>query len=93
MKTKIVTSDIYFVAALLTLGAKIDETDKTDPRHIKFTVVQELTETGFASPSIPANVGVDFEYYEKLWANGQMVVNALSFKNAIQQVRTLIHST
>ena len=39
MKNKLITSDIYLAAALLSLGARLDGVDRSDPRHMKFTVV------------------------------------------------------
>lgn len=31
------TSDIYLAAAFLASGAKLEKTDRTDPRHMEFT--------------------------------------------------------
>lgn len=100
MKSKITTSDIYFVAALITTGAKIDKenVDRTDPRHIRFTVSSDVPVYTFSSKSIPetasiTSVLVGLEYYEDLWDTGKMMVNAVAYKNALQQVKTLIHST
>lgn len=101
MKTEITTSDIYFVAALLAVGAKIKEVDKSDTRHIRFTVQQDPLGTvvyEFKSENLPSGRGVTssiagLEYYETQWLNGIMMVNAISYKNAIQQVKTIVHST
>lgn len=98
MKTKINSSNIYFVAALLTTGAKIESVDRTDPQHIKFTVFQSEPVRVFSSENIPNGVSTvttlsGLELYENEWANGTFMVNAISYKNAIQQVKTLIHST
>jgi hypothetical protein len=98
MKTKITTSDIYFVAALVTTGAKIDSVDRSDPRHIRFDVSQPNGTYSFTSENLPVGGSISahlvgLEQYETMWANAEMVVNAVAYKNAIQQVKTLIHST
>ena len=98
MKTKINSSDIYFVAALLTTGAKIESVDRTDPRHIKFNVVRDEISYTFTSEQLPVGSSVvasvnGLEFYENQWANGAFMVNALHYKNALQQVHTLIHTT
>ena len=98
MKTKINSSDIYFVAALLTTGAKIESVDRTDPRHIKFNVTIPEPVMTFTSENLPMGTSLmgtlnGLELYENQWANGVFMVNAISYKNAIQQVKTLIHST
>lgn len=100
MKTKIISSDIYFVAALVATGAKIDKTkiDRSDSRHIKFTVIWPIDTYTFSSTALPTGGTTvtstnGLEYYENLWDSGSMIVNALAYKNALQQVKTLIHSS
>lgn len=100
MKTKIVTSDIYLVASLLALGNKIESVDKSDSRHMKFTIVQDGQKGAytFTSTSLP-DAGsvtvhsVDLDYYENLWNAGQLMINALAFKHSFQHVQSVIHST
>lgn len=103
MKTKIVSSDIYFVAALVATGAaRIDResVDRSDPRHIRFTVIQDPTAPvySFKSTNLPdgGTVGTQsagLEHFETLWDSGTMFVNAIAYKNAIQQVKSLVHAT
>jgi hypothetical protein len=95
MKNKIETTDVYLTAALLTLGAKLEGTDKSDPRHMKFTIVPN--EPSFQSENIPAypagaKMPIDLEFYENQWANGVLVLNAVQFKDAIQRMKSVIHS-
>ena len=95
MKNKITTSDIYFTAALIALGSKLDGVDKSDPRHMQFTVIRQGYE--FESPNLPqgdavASMQIDLEEYEKQWVNGTLLINAVAFKNAIQQMKSMIHS-
>ena len=93
MKNKIETTDIYFTAALLALGSKLESVDKSDPRHMKFTVVKN-PEYNFQSENLPAGQaatnGLDF--YENQWANGVLIINAVQFKDAIQRMKSVIHS-
>lgn len=99
MKTKTNTQDIYFCAAMLSLGAKLDYTDKSDPKHMKFYLSQDTPVYTFQSSFIPNSTGVsteskamDFEYYENEWANGSLTVNATKFKDAIQRMKSVVHS-
>lgn len=102
MKTKIITTDIYLASALLALGAKIESTDKTDLRHIKFSLVKESPDYTFKSENLPELgdgiserklVPVGLDEYETQWANGTLMINAVAFKNAIQQMKSVIHSS
>lgn len=95
MKNKIETTDIYFCAALLALGSTLDNVDKTDPRHMKFTVARQGYE--FQSENLPSAEPVathqpDLELLEKQWANGVLLINAVQFKDAIQRMKSVIHS-
>lgn len=101
MKTKTKTQDIYFCAAMLSLGAKLDDTDKSDSKHMKFHLSQELTPVyKFQSTTLPDGSSVtvdssivkDFEYYENEWANGTLMVNATKFKDALQRMKSVVHS-
>jgi hypothetical protein len=88
MKNKIETTDIYFTAALLALGFKLDSVDKSDIRHMKFFIVPKE----FESENLP-KVSLDgLEFYENEWANGTLVINAVAFKDAIQRMKSVIHS-
>lgn len=87
MKNKIRTKDFYLAAALLALGSKLDEVDKTDSRHMEFTIISERK---FESENIPV---ADLESYEKQWANKTLEINAYEFKEAIQRMKSVIHST
>lgn len=91
------TSDIYFAAALMALGAKLESTDKTDPRHMIFKL--SLTTPQFNSENLKSIGNVtysfpvfDMNYYEKEWVNGSLLINAVAFKNAIQQMKSVIHT-
>lgn len=96
MKTKTTTSDIYFAASLLSLGGKIDNIDRTDPRHMRFTVILEPTTYQFQSSNLPAVEKEDgvsvIEQVENLWDTGRLQVNAVAFKLSFQKMQSLIHS-
>lgn len=96
MKDKIETTDIYLSAALLALGARLDSVDKTDPRHMKFTIISNVPKfssdalsKAFENGSLPI---IDLEYYEREWVNGSLMINAVRYKNAIQQMKSSVHS-
>lgn len=89
MKNKLITSDIYLAAALLSLGARLDDVDKSDTRHMKFTLVS------IAPPFESSHLQkacLDLEDPENAWANGSLMVNATNFKDAIQRMKSVIHS-
>ena len=89
MKNKLITSDIYLAAALLSLGARLDDVDKSDTRHMKFTLVS--TAPPFESSHLQ-KACLDLEDPENAWANGSHMVNATNFKDAIQRMKSVIHS-
>ncbi len=103
---KLVTSDIYLAAALMSLGAKLDNVDRDDPRHMNFKmemiVPSNVTTTPipqFSSPTLSsASVTVTSEPinqlsdYEKKWMNGELLVNAVKFAEAIKRMKSVVHS-
>ncbi len=92
MSTK-VTTDIYLAAAFLALGAKLEKTDRTDPRHMEFH---------FSSPvvvhlenSVPLSDGtpkLDLNKLETDWVNKSLVINAFEFAEAIKRMKSIVHS-
>jgi hypothetical protein len=85
------TKDIYLAAAFLAVGAKHENTDKSDKRHMefKFSAPVAKFETG-ALKDIPA---ISLEQVESDWINGTLMVNAVAYKDAIQRLKGVIHST
>lgn len=83
------TKDLYLAAAWLTLGAKHEKTDKTDSRHMIFYFSPKaIGETGELK-DIPA---MDLEKIEADWVNGCVMVNAVTYKEALQRLKAVIHS-
>ncbi len=97
MSTKI-TTDIYFAAALLALGAKLDRTDKSDPRHMEFHFSAPATTTGTvnlttnAAPVISTIPALDLDRLETEWVNKSMKINAFEFAEAIKRMKSVVHS-
>ena len=89
------TRDIYLAAAWMAMGAKYEGVDKTDPRH------QEFTFSSTSSPHLPENqydsitieYEPDLEDIQKKWVNSDLMINAVDFKNAIQRMKSIIHSS
>lgn len=94
MSTKI-TTDIYFAAALLALGAKLDKTDKTDPRHMEFHFSSPLKEVPPALTGTPGTVmapSLNLDGLETEWVNKSMKINAFEFAEAIKRMKSVVHS-
>lgn len=94
MKNIVRTPDIYFAAAMLALGASIEEVDKTDRKHMRFLLVRHGYEfkSNILKEALQASNMMDFEYYEKEWANKTLLINAIDFKDAIQRMKSIIHA-
>lgn len=103
------TTDIYLAAALMSLGAKLDNVNRDDPRHMEFsmemehpTVVTVTPIPHFSSPTLSTaeNIGtmgevkpvVQLTDYEKKWMNGELMVNAVKFAEAIKRMKSVVHS-
>ena len=102
MSTKI-TTDIYFAAALLALGAKLEKTDKTDPRHMEFHFSSPmrpapLALTGGVDQPFTANLPLtqipvlNLEGLESEWVNKSLTINAFEFAEAIKRMKSVVHS-
>lgn len=78
------TSKLYLAAALISMGAGLEKVDRSDPRHMQFHLV-------FASPIMEED-----EWFAKqleAWNHKALVVNAQSFVDAIQQLKTEVHKS
>lgn len=85
------TTSLGVAAALLSKGAVLEDINKSDPRHMVF---------GFSDGSAsPDNTAVDaaissnnLDVWEKAWANETLEVNAVKFMNALNRLKSVIHS-
>lgn len=91
------TTDIYLAAALMSLGAKLENVDREDPRHMEFQMVMEMPK--FESPVLTNAVtapdpakSLTLTEYEKCWMNGELMVNAVQFAEAIKRMKSVVHS-
>lgn len=96
MKT---TTDIYFAAALLSMGAKLEKTDKEDPRHMVFafsspTVAAAPVSAGNNTVTLPFKQvpTMDLDALENLWVNKTLQVNAYEFAEALKRMKSVVHS-
>lgn len=103
MKTKNTTS-IYMTAAFLALGAKLESIDKTDPKHMVFCLSEEphipetetLTYNVNAKGEMKISAAIsehNLDVWEKAWANETLQVNAVRYMEAIQRLKSVIHSS
>jgi hypothetical protein len=92
------STDFYFAAALMSVGAVLEDTDKSDPKHMEFYLTlasPEFQSVTLASAVVNGGAETQFRnlaYYEKEWANGTLQVNAIKYKDAIQRLKSVIHS-
>lgn len=86
------TTDIYLAAALMSLGAKLDKVNREDPRHMEFQM--QMTPPTFQSPVLAeaSKVEANLETYEKQWQNGDLLVNAVKFAEAIKRMKSVVHT-
>lgn len=89
------TKDIYLAACWLSLGARHERTDKTDTRHMEFFFSPKpLFETGvIVSENMENPPAQDLDKIERDWVNGCVMVNAVQYKDALQRLKAVIHST
>ena len=71
------TSDIYLAAAFMSLGARLHDVNRDDPRHQRFT---------FESDEL------DFSDVESQWINQSLMVNGAHYKVALQNMKSVIYA-
>lgn len=95
MSTK-ATTDIYFAAVLLSMGARLEKTDRTDPRHMVFhfsspTKPLPLALTGNHS-TIELAPTVDLDKAETDWVNRTLSINAYELCEAVKRMKSIVHT-
>lgn len=84
------TKSLGIAAAWAALGATYEKSDRTDPKHIEFFFSPRVTSTGALKElGIPTQ---DLDKIESDWVNRTLVVNAVEFYDALQRLKTIIHS-
>ena len=76
------TTKIYLAAALLSLGAGLDYVDKSDPRHMEFCLI-------YSAPF--AEEDEWFERNLQEWENKTLTVNAVSYMDSLQRLKSEVH--
>ena len=70
------TTNIYLAAAMLSLGAELEDIDYSDRRHQVFILGGRQ----------------DFSMIEKQWYANQLNGNLCRYKDALQKLKSKIHS-
>ena len=86
---KISTTDIYFCAALLSIGGVLDTVDRTDPKHMIFSVSLKIPDT------LPVGQTIDdynMSVLEKAWANETLRGNLFRMASAIKRLKSVVHA-
>jgi hypothetical protein len=86
------TKDIYLSAAWLSLGAKYEKVDRTDPRHMEFFFSSGVDAVSTENGKLSVSREIDLENIENQWANAELMVNATKFKEALQRMKAIVHS-
>lgn len=87
------TKDIYLAAIFLAMGAKYEKVDKTDQRHQVFYFSTDEDQVATPGSQIVVTRGVDFEMIEQQYANEELLINAVKFKQALQRMKSIVHSS
>lgn len=82
------TSSVYLAAALLSLNFKLENVDRKDPRHMVFEFAG-VAHSGILGELVQGSL----QEVEKQWANKTLQVNAFDYAEAIQRMKSIIHSS
>lgn len=84
------TKTLGLAAAWASLGANYESVDRTDPKHQEFTFSPRAVSSGeLALLTIPTQ---DLDAIEAQWVNKTLQVNAVDYYDALQRMKSLIHS-
>ena len=84
------TSTLGLAAAAISLGAKYSRADKSDKRRIIFYLTVPEDKTGL--DRYFGKYRFNFEEVETAWMNRTLEVNAYEIVNALQDLKSVIHS-
>jgi len=84
------TKTLGLAAAWAALGANYESVDRTDPKHQEFTFSPRVLTTGALDIlGLPTQ---DLDVIEAQWVNKTLQVNAVDYYDALQRMKSLIHS-
>lgn len=84
------TKTLGVAAAVKSLGALYQRTDKTDPRNMVFYFTTPKDKSGIVS--LLGALRFNFEDVERDYTNGRLKVDAKAFYQALQDLKSIIHS-
>jgi hypothetical protein len=89
------TTDLYLAAAFLSLGAKLVNVNRDDPRHMifEFEPTQNLFSSAILNNAVTENNSLDLDIAEIAWTNSTLMINAKSYKDAIQSMKSTVHTS
>ena len=76
------TSKLYLAAALISLGAKLDLVDRTNPRRMEFVL-------SFSAPFVDEQKWLNSTV--ESWDKRELSVNAQDYVDAIQKLKVEVH--
>ena len=88
-----ITSDVYFAAALLSLGYVLEKVDRTEPRHMQFHFGVKQNGDANLGDGLKTIRQAGFDDVKLQWTNKSLVVNAFEFADAIKRMKSTIHSS
>jgi hypothetical protein len=84
------TSTLGLAAAVKALGAEFVKVDKTDQRRMIFYFA--IPKDTFDLERYFGNLKFDFSSVEIQWTNGNLQVNARRYFEALQDLKSVIHT-
>lgn len=85
------TKTLGLAAAWASLGANYESVDRTDPKHQEFTFSPKAVSSGELGIALSLPIQ-DLDFIEAQWVNKNLVVNAVDYYDALQRMKSLIHS-
>lgn len=91
------TTDIYLASAFSALGAKLEDVDKSDPKHMvfEFSLNKPVFVSGALSQISTENVvagTLTLGDIETQWVNKCLLVNAVEYAEAIKRLKSVVHT-
>jgi hypothetical protein len=84
------TSTLGLAAAVKALGAEFTKVDKTDSRRMVFYFA--IPKDTYDLEKYFGNLKFDFSAVEIQWTNGNLQVNARRYFEALQDLKSVIHT-